>query len=321
MSKPDFIPTTFKPDKNKAIKKLQHLGYNSKKSPSDFKERLHQAFYTPFLPNRVEWKPHQSEDVPYDELVPPVFIKNRILFYIHGGSFVAGSAECWRPFCASLANACSARAFVPEYRLAPSFAFPSPIEDIQRVFKEVYAYETASARIASHEPPELIIGADGSGASPMFAFIFNLKEHIRSSIKQIVLFSPWLDMTYEALAFSQKKSADKILSGEKIRAGADLYTYAANMKNPLVSPVFGTQENFRNFPPVYIQMGEHEILLADAQKFRAKLESLRIECELDIEPGMMHMFQMADEFLEESHIAVERVGKAVKARCKREDDD
>jgi acetyl esterase/lipase len=62
-------------------------------------------------------------------------------------------------------------------------------------------------------------------------------------------------------------------------------------------------------------MGEHEILLPDVQKFCGRLEEMSVEHVLDIERGMFHMFQMADEYLEESHRAVDRVGKVVKARC------
>jgi acetyl esterase/lipase len=315
MSKPDFVPTTFKPNRKKAVKKLQSLCFNSKINPVDFRKRLHKALYTSFLPNRVECRQHKAEETPYDELVPQVFIRHRIVFYVHGGSFVAGSAECWRPFCALLANVCSARVELPDYRLAPSYAFPSPLEDIQRVFRDVYARETASSRAEGSMPPEFVIAADGSGASLAFALIFNLKEHVRQTIKQILLFSPWLDISTDALVFAQKKNADEILTSEGIRACTELYTYAANIKNPLVSPVYAADESFKNFPPVYIQMGEQEILLPDVQKFCGRLEEMSVEHVLDIERGLFHMFQMADEYLEESHRAVDRIGKAVKARC------
>ena len=320
MSKLDFVPTTFKPDKKKAVKKLRHLGFNSKYTPADFKERMYRAFYTPFLPNRVEYHEMRAENVLYDELVPQAFVKNRVLFYVHGGSFVAGSAECWRPFCASLANAMSARAYLPDFRLAPAFAFPSPLDDIQRVFRDIYARETSAARTALFGQPEFIVGADGSGASPALGLVFNLKEQIRASVKQIVLFSPWLDISSDSLVYAQKRGRgiDKILTCEGIGASAGLYTYAANMKNPLVSPMYGDEENFKNFPPVYIQMGEREILLADTKKFCTKLTEFGVESVLDIEAGMMHMFQMADEFLEESHLAVERVGRIIKTHCAEE---
>jgi acetyl esterase/lipase len=129
----------------------------------------------------------------------------------------------------------------------------------------------------------------------------------------VVLFSPWLDISSDSLVYAQKKNSDEILTREGIRASADLYTYAANMKNPLVSPMYCSPENFKSFPPVYIQMGEREILLPDVTKFCERLSASSVEYTLDVEQDMMHMFQMADEYLEESHLAVERVGKAVKA--------
>ncbi|MDR1785340.1 MAG: alpha/beta hydrolase [Spirochaetaceae bacterium] len=314
MSKPDFVPTTFRPDRKKAVKKLQTLAFGPKDSPAEFREKLKKALYTPFIPNRVACKTRTSGGIAYDELVPQVFIEGRVIFYIHGGAFVAGTYECWRPFTACLANACSARLFIPNYRPAPSYAFPSALEDIQNVFAEIHAAETVSAAVGG-APFELIIAADGSGASPALALIHSMKERIRREIRQILLFSPWLDLSPEALVFAKKKNADEVLSAEGMRASAELYTYSANMHNPLVSPLCSPPEEYRGFPPVYIQLGEREIILPDVQRFCAVLEAQSVPCTLDAAPDMMHMFQMADEFLEESSLAVERAGRAVKARC------
>ena len=55
-------------------------------------------------------------------------------------------------------------------------------------------------------------------------------------------------------------------------------------------------------------MGDTEILKADAVAFAERLKSLGNICELDLWPDMMFMFQMADEFFHESHLAMDRVG-------------
>ena len=41
----------------------------------------------------------------------------------------------------------------------------------------------------------------------------------------------------------------------------------------------------------------------------------------DIEPGMMHMFQMADEYLNEAHLAIERVGKHIRLHNRIEEEE
>ena len=70
-------------------------------------------------------------------------------------------------------------------------------------------------------------------------------------------------------------------------------------------------EQLKGFPPTLIQMGSKEILLEDAKEFAARLRENGTKCELDIWKNMMFMFQMADEYLHESHLALDKVGKIV----------
>ena len=72
-----------------------------------------------------------------------------------------------------------------------------------------------------------------------------------------------------------------------------------------------SKEILKGFPPVYIQMGEKEILVEDAKQLQRNLHDAGSECELDIWPGMMFMFQMADEYIEEAHLAVNKIGKLI----------
>ena len=108
-----------------------------------------------------------------------------------------------------------------------------------------------------------------------------------------------------------KKISDEVLSGDVLRKSSSIYTYESNTSSPMVSPLLAGDDALKNFPPVFIQMGEKEILLDDAKEFAANLRAAGNKCELDIWPDMMFMFQMADEFLYESHLALDKVGKIV----------
>ena len=61
-------------------------------------------------------------------------------------------------------------------------------------------------------------------------------------------------------------------------------------------------------------MGEKELLLDDAKKMQELLQKSGCQCELDVWPEMMTMFQLADEHLEESHLAIERIGRYLTLR-------
>lgn len=294
-----------------AIKKLRLLTYNSKSEAESFRRKIDDAFSTVFLPNRVERSEITYGGVVCDVLSPEIYASNRIILYVHGGSFVGGSRAAYRGFCSSLAYKSCSRVVVPEYRLAPSFPYPAPVEDIQSVFRNLWTEEQVNMSLDSDGnsfEPEIIIAADGSAAGIALALIFNLREKYRKCIKDVVLFSPWLSFEMSDYAKSPMRKKDKIISEEILKKSAASYTYSENTKCPFVAPVFATDEQLKDFPPVFIQMGENELLLEVAQKFAERLRSLGNDVTLDVWPDMVFMFQLADEFFHESHLAMDRVG-------------
>ena len=303
-------------DRKAAVKKLRALVYSPKQQVEDFRKNVDKKFSRPLLPNHVECSEQTYANVQCDVLIPEMYSLRRIMIYVHGGSFVGGSRAAWRDFCATLAAASSCRIVVPEYRLAPAYAFPAAVEDLQSVFRNVFTEEQVACSLDSTdgrtpESPEIIIAADGSGASQAMALILSLRERYRACIKQVILFSPWLSLSPNSPLVKNKKARDEIISAEALRRSGDIYTYSGNLENPMVSPMFISEEALENFPPVFIQMGQKEILLDDAKNFQKILEKAGNICQLDIWPEMMFMFQMADEFLAESHLAIEKIGKLV----------
>ncbi len=300
---------------HQAVKKLKSLQFSQKLNVKTYRAKVENTFTSVFLPNRVDCNEKELGGVNCDVIVPELFASNRVLLYVHGGSFVAGSKASWRAFCAAIANATACRTIVPEYRLAPAHPYPSALEDVQAVFRALYTEEQVALTLKNggdeSVKPEIIIMADGSGASIALALLFSLKGLYRQSVSRLVLLSPWLDVSSSSAVLSSKKSQDEVLTGESINRCAEYYTYLENRDSYLVSPLKADESMFKDFPPVYIQMGEHEILLEDAKKLKAILEQSGGQCVLDVWEGMMHMFQFADEFLSESHLAVEKIGKLI----------
>ena len=303
-------------DRKGAIKKLKLLTYGSKSNVDSFRQKLDDAFKVTFLPNGVERTEYKYGNVDCDVLAPEIYSSNRVMLYIHGGSYVGGSRLAYRSFCSSLATKCYCRVVVPEYRLAPAFPYPAANEDIQGVFKSLFTEEQIACSLNAErgskpQLPEIIIAADSSAASIACSLIFNLRERYRSCIKQLILFSPWLDISGCSKIITTKKISDEVMSGDVLRKSSSVYTYESNTSSFYVSPLLAGTEELKNFPPVFIQMGEKEILLNDAKEFTENLIEAGNVCQLDVWPNMMFMFQMADEYLYESHLALDKVGKIV----------
>lgn len=303
-------------DRKSAIKKLKNLAYSSKTPVEKFRKNFDSTFGTVFLPNHVERTEYKYANVNCDVLVPELYASNRVMLYVHGGCFTGGSRQGYGGFCASLAAKGFCRVVIPDFRLAPAYPYPAAIEDIQSVFKALFTEEQIACSLNAEKGskasiPEIIIAADGSGASIACALLFNLRDKYRSCIKKIIFFSPWLNVSQDSKLLTTRKISDEIISGDVLRKSSSDYTYAANTNSPFVSPVFADNEQLSNFPPVFIQMGEKEVLLDDAKTFKLRLEEAGSKCELDVWPDMMYMFQMADEFLYESHLALDKVGKII----------
>lgn len=303
-------------DRRSAVKKLKNLYLSPKIDINDFRTRIDGAFSSVFLPNNVELEEKSFRSIKCDVISPEIYASNRILLYVHGGSFVAGSRAAYRPFVAALANATSSRAYLPEFRLAPAHPFPASLEDVQQVYQSLFIeVETALAMNTDSEEvskvPEILIMADTSGASIALALLFGLQGKFRQAVRHVVLFSPWLDFSEKNDMFTSKKVADEIFTADSVRLASEHYTYQENWNSPLVSPLKATKEQLENFPPVFIQMGEKEIFYDDAVMFRDMLKNFGCTCKLDIWKKMMPMFQMADEYLYLAHLAIERIGQLI----------
>ncbi|MBD5435312.1 MAG: alpha/beta hydrolase [Treponema sp.] len=311
-------------DKKSAIKKLRSLAFSTKQEVEIFRRTIDEKFSCAILPNSVECNEQKFAEIPCDMLVPEIYSLNKIMIYIHGGCFVGGSKKAWRSFCASLAAATSCRIVIPEFRLAPENAHPAALEDLQNVFRAVFTEEQIACSLNSEEEqalPEIIIAADGSGASQAMALILSLRERYRNCIKQVILFSPWLNFSANSQIIKNRKSRDEILAGECLKRSSEIYANGENLESPLISPMFITAESLKNFPPVFIQIGSREILLEDAKEFQKIISEAGGVCQLDVWEDMIFMFQMADEFLAESHLAVERVGRLVRLQTEIPDED
>ena len=288
-------------DRKSAIKKVKTLIFSPKTETIPFRSQIEKTFKTVIIPNNVEKDILKFGEVNCDLLVPEVYSQERIIIYVHGGSFIGGSCKSYRGFCASIANASTTKVCVPEFRLAPEFPFPASIEDVSTVIDNI-------------ENKEIILMADGTGASIALGCVYNLPAFERKKIKEIILFSPCLDFSPESQIFTQKKAFDEVVSAQDLRTSVDYYTYYSNQKNPLVSAINADDEKLENFPEVFIQCGEKEFQRDVIRSFAHLMYTHDIKCTVDVWPNMIFMFQLADEFLSEAHLAIEKIGMHIQNR-------
>jgi len=102
------------------------------------------------------------------------------------------------------------------------------------------------------------------------------------------LLSPWLDLSASGNSVQSRAEQDPLFRGEDLPVVAREYCKPDAVREPLVSPVFADASGL---PPVFIQVGDHEILLNDSTRFADAISAAGGKVTLQVWPEMSHVFQ------------------------------
>ena len=92
---------------------------------------------------------------------------------------------------------------------------------------------------------------------------------------------------------------------------AAYYCTEDELESPLVSPVLA---DVSGLPPLYIQVGDDEILLSDSTRIAEKIEAAGGEVTLEVWPEMFHVFQVFVHQMPESREAIAKLVPFAKSR-------
>lgn len=204
-----------------------------------------------------------------------------IIFYCHGGGYMSGSTLYARSITTKLAKHTLHDVFSFDYRLAPEHPYPCAIEDAFLAWNYILS--------KGYTPENIIVAGDSAGGNLALVLTLLLTERHMELPKCLVLFSPWTDMTSSGNSYHTKAELDPVLNTEYISKAIQYYLGNTNPSIPYVSPLFA---DFSSFPPVYIQVGENEILLDDSVMLHKHLLASNVYTKLEFFQGMWHVFQM-----------------------------
>lgn len=241
------------------------------------------------------------------EETKPVFAHNPnyVILYCHGGGYVIGGLKLAGIMSTKLAMATGFTVLSFDYRLAPEHPYPAALEDAVRVWeyltKDMYA------------PDHVLVGGDSAGGNLALCLTQNLAAEGKALPRQLLLFSPWTDMTGTAPAYEIHKKDDPILSAEFVLDASKKYILDGDPTDPRFSPLFG---DFTNFPPTYIMAGRNGILVDDSIRLKERIEECGGKAVLDIEEKGWHVYPqmplpMAGKAMERlaAHVTNEIYGK------------
>jgi acetyl esterase/lipase len=258
------------------------------------------------LPRGTKVSPIAVGDLPAEWVQGPNSASDAAILYLHGGGFIMGSPATHRELAARVSSAGGACVLSLGYRLLPEYPFPAALDDARTAYRWLLERGYAS--------DQLIIGGDSSGAGLALQTLISLRDEGVPLPCAGFFMSPvtdWVEPGGES--FATRAALDSLVSPAQCRQTSSMYV-ASHGDSPLLRP---TETNLAGLPPLWIQVGDHEVLLSDAERLADRAAEAGVEVDFKIWPGMWHVFQSAAQYVPESRQSIEELGLFLQRRLGR----
>jgi epsilon-lactone hydrolase len=198
---------------------------------------------------------------------------------LHGGGYVSGNLVTHRELAARLSSYVNAPVFVVDYRRAPEHAFPAAIDDCVAAYQFLLNSGIDPVRIA-------VIG-DSAGGGLSAALLLRQRAAGGPQPRAAVLLSPWLDLLIESPSGVNKAEADPMIVRDNLLVCAEQYMAGADPRQPLASPLLA---ELSGLPPLYVNVGDQEVLLDDSLLFAQKAREAGNDVTLTVGRGLWHVY-------------------------------
>jgi acetyl esterase/lipase len=236
--------------------------------------------------------------IPAVRVATPEARDDRAILYLHGGAYTLGSARGGVGLASEVARRVGAPAYSLEYRLAPEHPYPAGPEDCVTAYRGLIEDGLAPSQIA-------LVGESAGGGLVIAALVRLAAAGLPQPACAAVM-SPWVDLTLTSPTLETKASADPALTLAGLRRrGAE---YLGDTDATAASPLFA---DLSGLAPLLIQAGSHEILLGDALSLAARVAESDGHVELQVWPGVPHVFQGFAAMLDEGTEALDSLGAFV----------
>jgi len=225
--------------------------------------------------------------------------RNRLLVHMHGGCYVLNGGESATTEAIYMAGFGHFRVLSVDYRRPPDAPYPAALDDGMTAWK--WALKSTDAKNMG------IFGTSAGGALTL-SMVLRAKQEGLPLPAAIAPGTPMSDLTGTGDSFATNHMLDNVLVGSDGRcdAMARLYANGHDLKDPMLSPVYG---DMHGFPPTILTTGTRDLLLSNTVRVHRKLRQADVVAELQVYEGQSHAQYMRDANAPETKEAFEEIAK------------
>ncbi len=244
-------------------------------------------------------------------VIAPGSKPNRRILYIHGGSWIAGSAKSHRTITDRLSRLTQACVFAIDYRLMPENRYLDGIIDCQTAYRWMLDNGPDEKAPADF----VVVAGDSAGGSHTLGLIAWIRDQGLQPPNAAIALSPSTELMLTSLGSRANLKTDAMLGPavKKLsRVPLPLLWWGTVLgmrvlpTSPMASPLRG---KLHGLPPTLIHVSESEMLLENAHRYVEKAQAAGSPVEVETWPDMVHVWHLFTPLLPEAEEAFEHIGE------------
>jgi acetyl esterase/lipase len=228
---------------------------------------------------------------------PVAVTRDRVVLYLHGGGFVAGSPRSHRGLVSRLSERARGPVLSVDFRHPPEAPVETAVRDCVTAFEWLLDQ--------GWRADQVVIAGDGTGGTLAFSTALRLRDAGKPLPGGLVAMSPWLDLTLSGGTITTNARRDPLMSLPFATRCVEVCAEDADLGDPRLSPV---RAHASDLPPVLLQVGAGERLRGDSELMADRLMKASVPCTLQLWSRQVHGFQALAGLLPDSRRAIVAIG-------------
>ncbi|MPZ19883.1 MAG: alpha/beta hydrolase fold domain-containing protein [Luteitalea sp.] len=225
--------------------------------------------------------------------------RDRLLIHLHGGCYVLGGGAAGTREAMYMAAFGRFKVMSIDYRMPPAFPYPAALDDAVAAWK---------AALTMAQPKNMAVFGTSAGGALTLAVVLRAKQEGLPVPGAIAPGTPMSDLTKTGDSFHTNALLDNVLvaSDGRCDAMAKLYANGHDLKDPMLSPVYG---DMHGFPPAILTTGTRDLLLSNTVRVHRKLRRAGVEAALHVYEGQSHAHYLRDRTAPETKEVFEEIAR------------
>ena len=211
-------------------------------------------------------------------------LEDKLFIHTHGGAFILNGGVAGTIEALVIASLAKVRVLSIDYRMPPLHPAPAGRDDVMTVYQHLLTQRPAQ---------KIAMGGSSGGANLTMGMVQLLIKQGIDVPGALFLGTPGADMSKTGDSYYINDGIDRniITYDGIIEASVRLYANGRDLKDPLVSPLYG---DFHGFPPTFLVTGTRDLLLSATVRTHIKLRQTGVVADVLVYEGMAHADYMAD---------------------------